>query len=120
MFHQSLFAVLLPGVLVGLASCGGQQGSPTLAPRLPNPASVYCEQHGGKVDLRQDAAGGVAGICVFPDGSECDEWAFFRGECKPGNEQSRPGTRNTPTPARPEGAGSVEIAADGWKVYRNT
>jgi hypothetical protein len=24
-------------------------------------------------------------MCVFPDGSECDEWAYFRGECKPGD-----------------------------------
>jgi len=52
---------------------------------MPNPASVYCEQNGGKLELRQDASGGVAGICVFPDGSECDEWAYFRGECKAGN-----------------------------------
>ncbi|MBU1866793.1 MAG: DUF333 domain-containing protein, partial [Actinobacteria bacterium] len=28
--------------------------------------------------------GGTYGVCVFPDGSECDEWAFFRGECEPG------------------------------------
>ena len=24
------------------------------------------------------------GYCIFPDGSECEEWAFFRGECVPG------------------------------------
>lgn len=51
---------------------------------MPNPASVYCDEQGGKLDIRKDAQGGEYGVCVFADGSECDEWAFFRGECKPG------------------------------------
>jgi hypothetical protein len=59
---------------------------------MANPASVYCEQNGGRLDLRQDATGGIAGVCVFPDGSACDEWAYFRGECSLGAQKS-------PTPA---------------------
>jgi len=51
---------------------------------MPNPASVYCEEQGGTVEIRTDADGGQMGVCVFADGSECDEWAFFRGECSPG------------------------------------
>jgi hypothetical protein len=35
------------------------------------------------VDIRTGDDGGQAGYCVFPDGSECEEWAFFRGECAP-------------------------------------
>jgi len=77
---------------------------------MPNPASVYCAEHGGKVDLRQDASGGVAGICVFADGSECDEWAYFRGECQPGV---------TPVAPEPTSAVEAELASDGWKIYRN-
>lgn len=50
---------------------------------LPNPASVFCEEQGYKLELRTDASG-TAGYCIFPDGSECEEWAFFRGECTPG------------------------------------
>lgn len=57
---------------------------PTAQPSLPNPASVYCEEQGGRLEIRTDAAGGQTGYCVFPDGSECEEWAFFRGECAPG------------------------------------
>ncbi len=54
-------------------------------PSLPNPASVFCEEHGGKQEFRQDAEGGVMGVCIFSDGSECEEWAYFRGECAPGD-----------------------------------
>lgn len=56
---------------------------------MPNPASVYCEEHGGALDIR-DSDAGQTGMCVFPDGSECEEWAFFRGECgvEPENETS--------------------------------
>ncbi len=50
---------------------------------MPNPASVYCEEQGGQLEIRSDADGGQYGVCIFSDGSECDEWAFFRGECKP-------------------------------------
>lgn len=53
---------------------------------MPNPASVFCEKNGGKLDIRKDAKGGEFGVCVFPDKSECEEWAFFRGECKPGGQ----------------------------------
>lgn len=49
---------------------------------LANPASVYCDEQGGTVDLRE-GEGGTAGFCVFADGSECEEWAYFRGECAP-------------------------------------
>jgi putative hemolysin len=54
----------------------------TVAPvsSLANPASVFCEEHGGQVEIR-DADGGQVGFCVFPDGRECEEWAFFHGEC---------------------------------------
>jgi putative hemolysin len=99
-------------ILIGLvvsASCNSKQANPTPGADMPNPASVYCQEHGGKVELRQDASGGVAGICVFADGSECDEWAYFRGECKPGNT---PAASSTPS-------AEIEVASDGWKIYRN-
>ena len=50
---------------------------------LANPASVYCEEQGGTLDIRTDADSGQYGVCVFADGSQCEEWAFFRGECGP-------------------------------------
>ena len=53
---------------------------------LPNPASVYCEENGGILEIREDDSGGQVGICVFPDGSECEEWAFYREECQKGEK----------------------------------
>lgn len=55
---------------------------------LANPASVYCEEQGGRLEIRTGADGGQIGFCIFPDGSECEEWAFFRGECLPGQAGS--------------------------------
>jgi putative hemolysin len=48
---------------------------------IPNPASVYCEQNGNTLEIRTADDGSQSGVCVFPDGSTCDEWAYFRGEC---------------------------------------
>jgi len=48
---------------------------------LPNPASVHCEEVGGTLDIRTDASGGQVGYCVFPDKTECEEWALLRNEC---------------------------------------
>ncbi|MFZ2193091.1 MAG: DUF333 domain-containing protein [Candidatus Moraniibacteriota bacterium] len=51
---------------------------------MANPASVFCEKNGGKLEIRTDENGGQAGYCIFSDGSECEEWQYQRGECKPG------------------------------------
>jgi putative hemolysin len=50
---------------------------------LPNPASQYCLDQGHELEMRTDA-NGTTGFCLFPDGTECEEWAFFNGECAPG------------------------------------
>jgi heat shock protein HslJ len=54
---------------------------------MPNPASVYCEEQDGTVEIRTEE-GGEVGYCVFPNGSECEEWALFRGECAPEGSSS--------------------------------
>lgn len=56
---------------------------------LPNPASVYCLEQGGTLEMREDE-NGTYGVCIFPDGSECDEWAYFRKECQPGGQEQSP------------------------------
>ncbi|MFZ1431335.1 MAG: DUF333 domain-containing protein [Geminicoccaceae bacterium] len=48
---------------------------------LANPAAVNCARKGGTSRIVQDASG-QRGLCLFPDGRECDEWDFFRtGVC---------------------------------------
>lgn len=118
MIRQTLCALFFFCALASLASCSANQNNPTPAPNLPNPASVHCEQNGGKLELRQDPTGGVAGICVFRDGSECDEWAYFRGECKTGEKGkvAEPSSSPRTEAAR---AASAELESDGWKVYRD-
>jgi putative hemolysin len=68
-------------------------GCVTLTPEpdtgLANPASVYCEEQGYTLEARTDE-NGTYGVCIFPDGSECEEWAFFRGECGPGPGEVQP------------------------------
>ncbi len=77
---------------------------PTI-PGLPNPASVYCEQQGYTLDIRTASDGSQSGVCIFTDGSECDEWAYFRGECKPAA---------IGTPAE-----SSDGDSQDWKIYTN-
>jgi inhibitor of cysteine peptidase len=80
-----IVVLVLVGAMV-LAACGGTdttQESP-LSPGIANPASQYCEEQGYKVEIRTAADGSQAGYCIFDDGTECEEWAFQRGECKPG------------------------------------
>lgn len=48
---------------------------------LANPAAVYCQEMGYKLETRTRGDGGQYGVCIFPDRKECNQWAFFRGEC---------------------------------------
>ena len=77
-----------------LAACSGSApAKSTVAPATPqaglaNPASVFCGEKGGKVNITTDASGGQIGVCVFPDGSQCEEWAFYQGKCAPGSSRA--------------------------------
>jgi putative hemolysin len=47
---------------------------------LPNPASFYCQEMGYELELRETDQGTV-GICILPNGAECEEWEFLAGGC---------------------------------------
>jgi putative hemolysin len=88
--------LIITGVLIIaflLGSCKGLGGQPTPTPvdinedgeedafiGIPNPASFYCQEMGYELELRDDDSGTV-GICVLPNGAECEEWEFLAGGC---------------------------------------
>ena len=76
--------ILIVFVLVMLlaAACYPPAGPSQLA----NPATQYCLDNGGHTRPRGQQDDGPSGLCVFPDDSVCDEWAFFRGECGPASQ----------------------------------
>lgn len=85
---------LLPGCAA--ANRAAHPATATTSPEtdvgMPNPASVYCQERAGRLEIRTDANGDQYGVCVFLDGSECDEWEYFRGECSPaGGADNQPG-----------------------------
>ncbi len=52
---------------------------------MANPAATYCKELGYEYRITQTGKG-EQGICVFPDGTECEEWKFLAGKC--GKERS--------------------------------
>lgn len=43
---------------------------------IPNPASKYCAEQGGKLEVK-DEANGQAGYCYLPNGQITEEWKLF-------------------------------------------
>lgn len=66
--------------------CEGVYITTTIPPvGMPNPASVFCQQSGGRVEIREDAERNQYGVCVFgsfPFETECEEWSYFY-KCSP-------------------------------------
>jgi len=56
---------------------------------IANPASVYCIEHGGELQIIDDP-NGQYGLCVFSDQSVCEEWAFMNGTCEEGMYTTEP------------------------------
>lgn len=117
--------VLVLGALI-ISGCGTATSEPTTS--LANPASAHCEEQGYTLEMRTDTEGGTYGVCKFPDGSECEEWAFYRGECKPASVSEvtleatptvQPLVEEEPTQV-PEPVPTQEDPYPGWESYANT
>ena len=106
---KPVLVVTLAIMGVALAAC--QQPVP---PGMQDPSLVYCEEQGYRYEFRTlrepavevvtpapstEGADGTEvappppreldrgisySVCIFPDGTECESWSFFRGECLPG------------------------------------
>ena len=73
----------LSGILlfIGLTACTSVKSSTETGNTkvgLPNPASKYCVEQGGKSEIRKDENGASYGVCIFKDGTEENEWDYFR------------------------------------------
>jgi len=83
--------VLLAAILISACSNKPAPTEKTIPSSVPakeagiaNPASVNCEEKGGKLAMRDRGELGQYGVCVFEDNRQCEEWALFRGECAEG------------------------------------
>jgi putative hemolysin len=94
-----------------ISSCGTTTVEPTTV-GLANPASVYCAEQGYLHEIRTEADGGQYGVCIFPGGSECEEWAFYRGECGPGGVVEQPTEVPTVVPTEPATEQASEIPTE--------
>ena len=68
-------------LLVALAAgCGGDDDDNDDGgnSQIPNPASVFCEEQGGTVSIVTADDGSQSGLCQLPDGTEVDEWEYYR------------------------------------------
>jgi putative hemolysin len=127
-------------ILMALTACTAPQTQATPEPavtdmpqvNMPNPASVYCTQEGNKLEIRFTADGSQNGICIFPDGSACDEWAYYRGECGPAVQRTptsaivveATSTVSGGTEEQASGGymppGTSEEIADWWGIIKST
>jgi hypothetical protein len=64
-------------------------------------------EQGNRLEIRTATDGSQSGVCIFPDGRECDEWAYFRGECGPAAQV-------TDTPDTSPYAGWMEYVDSGY------
>jgi len=76
----ALFAIV---TLAG-CNCNKEQNPSVENVGIANPASVYCGENGGTLQIETSEDWGQYWICMFEDGSYCEEWSYFRGECQAG------------------------------------
>lgn len=53
-------------------------------PGAYTPATAYCLEHGGTPKELHFSDIGDFVICQFSDGTECEEWSYYYGNCLPG------------------------------------
>jgi putative hemolysin len=127
-------------ILMALTACAAPQTQVVPEPastdmpqvNMPNPASVYCTQQGNQLEIRTAADGSQYGICIFPDGSTCDEWAYYRGECGLAAQKTPTPSMAVEATAKASGGteeqasggymspGTAEEIADWWGVIKST
>ena len=83
---MAVLAICFVGILMFGCAQKAQNQTVSNNTTIANPASVFCVQNGGTSRITTAADGSQGGLCVFPNGSQCDEWAYYRGECAPSDQ----------------------------------
>lgn len=79
---MKLPAVAVLSIMLAACASHPENPAPPMATRMANPASVYCQQLGGKLEIVKDKDGGEVGYCSLPGGERIEEWALFRRDHK--------------------------------------
>ena len=123
---QKLGFIALLAILGGCASATDSQKTHQVG--MANPASVYCQQIGGKLNIENTPAGQV-GMCAMPDGSKVEEWDLFKAasQCGADSRQNLVGTLESsldqstlPTLSRiihPDSAVTMDYRQERLNVY---
>lgn len=71
--------ILLGAVFAAIAGCSTAEQTELNPPKLgmANPASQYCVQQGGTLEIRNERNGQV-GYCHLSNGQTVEEWTLFR------------------------------------------
>lgn len=67
--------IILACLIAGCSAAEEQHSSASVS--MANPASVYCTDQGGKLEIVKTQTG-ESGYCTLPDGERVEEWALFR------------------------------------------
>ncbi|WP_437949436.1 DUF333 domain-containing protein [Sorangium sp. So ce296] len=87
---------IAPGLGLMVLVAGMTEAGPSLA--IPNPASVFCEEVGGRLIIVREPGGDV-GICRFSDGSIVEEWTLYRAvRSREGGKALREFVKSTAAP----------------------
>ncbi|MDE2579904.1 MAG: DUF333 domain-containing protein [Hyphomicrobiales bacterium] len=63
--------------MIALFLAAALQARPFETKIIANPASVYCIEQGGRIEIEKTPEG-ERGLCMLPDGRRIDEWELFR------------------------------------------
>lgn len=79
-------------VIASLTACANTPNDDTQNHKIgmANPASKYCVDSGGKLEIKTGANGGQVGYCHLADGQTVEEWENFRkseAKCLPEQAQ---------------------------------
>ncbi len=82
-----IIVAVLTGVAMGCTDGKNtkEESVQTTDVQIANPAATFCinQNKDNKYEIRKNQDGSETGYCIFPNGKECIDWLYFRGECGP-------------------------------------